>query len=581
MESLVHPSELSVWHRFLQARRLHRETSRSKNRDWYRPALELDTQLHLFVEGDKIQTARLRTTSNDTWTEVDAPPMSVEGDDLTNFLQEFRKTHLGSKVKSLGVILHLADEFAISELAPFHEPPEDLGVVRDQLFFTPAEVLEDQSVSDDDLSFRLFPYTGLANPTVPGAAITISKQHQEFLQRMRAFGDECKIPVRTVALSAPLVALASLPHMVKDAPGRPFCVFFSYSSFSVLGFFKANGDLLMLRSVRHHAGGVPANVDVIIQTMAVALELADPVVIILALSQDPASRPPRLANAVVFDWSQHCEFEADLPLEFQGASGGKLEPGAKESIGGSQTFQELEVNGWAVQDFLPPSQEELDLCPGQIEMKLMRFGGMAIKAVAVLMVLLALWTGIRAVQIMRDPAWHSDTAGASSGGLDILTTKIKRFEKWNTFLADRSKGWVTMELFNQLCPNANSMVIQQALYTVRPDAIRDQANVSMVREWTVHGLANRDALDGLQRINSREGVRELFKHISDLTGDTSMDPDAASRHLNVNLLLSENKRYDPKKGTTAVSRFPVVFSLTISQRIPLDDPLAIPAAAAA
>ena len=59
MESLVHPTQLSVWQRFLQARRLHRETSRSKNSDWFRNALELECQLHLFLEGDEISEAHV------------------------------------------------------------------------------------------------------------------------------------------------------------------------------------------------------------------------------------------------------------------------------------------------------------------------------------------------------------------------------------------------------------------------------------------------------------------------------------------------------------------------------------------
>ena len=201
MEPLVHPSELNVWSRFRQARRLHRETSRSKNSDWYRSALELDTQLHLFVESGAVLTAQLRqhSTEGAAWSEVDAPPLTVEGDDLDNYLKEFRSKHLGSRIKSLGVILHLADEFAISELKPFPEPPEDLSVVRDQLHLTPKEVLEDQSVSVEDLSFRLFPYAGPESSAYPGAAITISKPHEEFLHALRDFGERSRIPIRTAA----------------------------------------------------------------------------------------------------------------------------------------------------------------------------------------------------------------------------------------------------------------------------------------------------------------------------------------------------------------------------------------------
>jgi hypothetical protein len=582
MEPLVHPSELKTWPRFLQARRLHRETSRSRNLDWYRAALDLEIQLHLFAENGAILVARLRCKSADrvVWSEVDCPPLTADEEELENYLRDFRAKHLDGKVKSLGVILHLADEFAISELKPFVEPPEDLGSIRDQLEVIPKEVLEDQSVSVDDLSFRLFPYAGPSSATYPGAAITISRQHERFLHALRQFGEQIKLPVRTAALSAPLVALGTLPHMVKTAPDRPFCVLFSYLDFSVLGFFTSDGNLLMLRSVRHHAGRVPVNVDVIIQTMAVALELPDPAVIVLPLSQNKDAETPRLPNAVIFDWSHHSGFDGDLPLEFQGATAGKPEPGAHEGLGGSQTFQDLEVNSWTLQDFLPPTREEQDLYPGQVEMKLMRYGGLAIKAVAVLILLFFLWSGFRVVQIMSHPAWHAEANGAVAGNMEDLTTKIQRYEKWSAFLADRSKGWVTMELYSRLFPDTKSIVIKDANYVVRPDAMRDKATVSIEREWVINGFANDNAIARLTEINSREGLNKVFQEVMTITGDDSMNPAVPTRNLSVNLLVSENKRYSPERGTTTESRFPILFSLTISQRISAEDPLAIPTTAA-
>lgn len=582
MEPLAHPSELNIWQRYKQVRRLHRETTRSRNRDWYRPALDLEVQLHLFVENGAVLFARLRRESENgaTWTEVDCPPLMAEEEELKSHLAEFRLKHLDSKVNSLGVVLHLADEFAISELRPFPEPPEDLGHLRDQLQFAPKDVLEDQSVSVDDLSFRLFPYAGPSSDKYPGAAITISRQHERFLKIFRQFGEEIRLPVRTTALSAPMVAFGTLPHMVKDVPNRPFCVLFSYIDFSVLAFFTEQGNLLMLRSVRHHAGRVPANVDIIIQTMAVALELADPAVIILPLSQSPAAETPQLSNAVIFDWSHHAGFDGDLPLEFQGATIGKPEPGAHEGIGGSKTFQELEVNGWVLQDFLPPSQEEVDLYPGEVEMKLMRFGGIGIRAVAAVILVFFLWSGVRVIQIMRDPAWWSTTNAVKANSMQMLTSRIQKFEKWDAFLADRSKGWVTMELYSRLFPDSEKIVVGDAGYVVRPDAIRDKATVSIVKEWNIKGFASDDAIARLTEINSREGISKVFQEVRDATGDEAMDPSLPTRHLTVDLQVSENPRHKPEAANSHETRLPIMFTLKISQRIAAEDPLAIPTAAA-
>jgi hypothetical protein len=137
-----------------------------------------------------------------------------------------------------------------------------------------------------------------------------------------------------------------------------------------------------------------------------------------------------------------------------------------------------------------------------------------------------------------------------------------------------------MELYSRLFPDTTSIVIKDATYVVRPDAMRDKATVSIEREWTINGFANDDAIARLTEINSREGLSKVFQQVMTITGDDSMNPAVPTRNLSVNLLVSENKRYSPERGTTTESRFPILFSLTISQRISAEDPLAIPTTAA-
>ena len=138
----MHPSQLSTWQRFLQARRLHRETTRSRNLDWYREALDLECQLHLFLEGEDISEAHICSgkEGRKTWTRVAVPSLHAGEQELAEYLVEIR-THFGSKMRSLAVILHLADEFAISELAGNGERPEDLGVLSLRLVNEPKTVL--------------------------------------------------------------------------------------------------------------------------------------------------------------------------------------------------------------------------------------------------------------------------------------------------------------------------------------------------------------------------------------------------------------------------------------------------------
>ncbi len=581
MDSLVHPTQLSVWQRFLQARRLHRETARSKNPDWYCEALELECQLHLFLEGDDISEAQICSGKDPrkNWIQVEAPSLQASEEELQEFITGIRGKFQGTP-RSLGVVLHLADEFAISELARANERPEDLGVLSAQLTNAPKEVLEDHSISMEELSFRLFPYAGARAGQLFGSAITISRKHQSYLQQVRRIGESMNFPIRTCALSAPLVALAALPQLANQLPSQPFSIFFSYSTFSVIAFFTADGDLVMLRSVRHHAGGAPPHVGRIIQTMAAALELPEPLVFILPLSREEKnSSLPDLPNAVILNWRESAWFNSEVPLEFQGPS--SLQAGDKgEGLGASETFRGMATERWASQDFLPPTLEETELYPSQAEMKILRYGGVALRVGAAALALFVGWTGIRTFKIINDEAWHQ-TGEVSREGNKVLASEIRRYEQWNSFLADRSKAWVSMELVNQLFPDPESVILSDANHRVRPELADDKdKKAGVVKEWIISGVSNTEAINHLTTIGTTEGMSKVFQAVCKHTGDESLRMDLPSRSLLVNLLTTENKRYKPVGGSKPEERLPHNFRLTITQRITAEDPIAIPVLAA-
>jgi len=581
MDSLVHPSQLSVWQRFLQARRLHRETARSKNPGWYCDALELECQLHLFLEGDDISEAQIcfGKDARKNWVRVKAPSVQANEEELYEFVAGIRGQFQGTP-RSLAVVLHMADEFAISELAHANERPEDLSILSDQLTNTPKEVLEDHSTSMEELSFRLFPYHGARPGQLFGSAITISRRHQSYLEQFRAIGESMNFPIRTCALSAPLVALAGLPRLATQLPSKPFSIVFSYATFSVIAFFTAGGDLVMLRSVRHHTGGAPPHVGRIIQTMAAALELPEPSVYVLPLSREEKKGfLPELPGAVLLNWRESAWFDSDVPLEFQGPSslqGSEVDDG----LGASETFRGMAEQKWAIQDFLPPTPEETELYPSQAEMKILRYGGAALRVGAAALAIFVGWTGIRTFKIINDEAWHQ-TGEVSREGNKVLASEIRRYEQWNSFLADRSKAWVSMELVNQLFPDPESVILSDTSHRVRPElASEKDKNAGVVKEWIISGISTTEAINHLTMIGTTEGMSKVFQNVCNHTGDESLRMDLPSRSLLVNLLTTENKRYKPVGGKKPEESLPHNFRLTITQRITAEDPIAIPVLAA-
>ncbi|MBB81147.1 MAG: hypothetical protein CMN02_09175 [Roseibacillus sp.] len=581
MEALMHPAQLTTWQRFLQARRLHRETTRSRSLDWYREALDLECQLHLFLDEEDISEAHVcfGREERKTWARVAAPSLQAGEQEVIEYLAGIR-SHFDSRMKSLGVILHVADEFAISDLARANECPEDLCDLSEKLVNEPKTVLEDHSDSVEDLSFRLFPYPGAKPGQQFGSAITISRRCQAYLRQIRSVGQALNFPIRTCALSAPLVTLAALPRLAQELPSGSFAFFFSYSSFSVIAFFTGGRELVMLRSVRHHEGITPSHVGRIVQTMAAALELPDPPIYTLPLSRsEKDSAAPELPGAVVVDWRKNGWFDSGVPLEFQGPSSlaFRNEEGAARDV---RTFQGMTESGWATQDFLPESRDEVELFPSRTEMKILRLGSATLRLGVAAVVLFLGWTGVRSLKIISDESWHQ-TGEVSREGNKVLSSEIRRYEQWSSLLADRSKAWVSMELVNQLFPDPESVILSEASHRVRPEVAQNKdTSAGVVKDWTISGFSDTDALNHLTVISTTEGMGKVFDSIHLQTGNESFRTDLGSRTLLVNLLTSENKRFKPLIGKKPEERFAHNFRLTITQRITAEDPIAIPITAA-
>ncbi len=68
-----------------------------------RSALELDVQLHLFVEDSEIRAAQLacRTADAVGWTAVTPPSLAADPEELQEYFKEFRSEHLTRKTGSL------------------------------------------------------------------------------------------------------------------------------------------------------------------------------------------------------------------------------------------------------------------------------------------------------------------------------------------------------------------------------------------------------------------------------------------------------------------------------------------------
>jgi hypothetical protein len=578
-----HPASLNALQRFRQARFMLRHTNRASNPAWYRAALELDLQLHIRVDGPSV-SSYFYNRPKTQWQEG---PVITEADlrdsaKMEACAAEILKRTRSFKASSLGVILHLADEFATAELKPALDNPAALPDLRGAAVLKPATILDDSSIPPEQNSWRVLPYPAQGSGVI-GTTITLSRQYAPFLTALRSAGEANNFPIITHALSSPLVAAMGLAQCAPFAPDRAAVAILQYPWFSALFFFNEHADLLLIRTLQHrHLRQTPSLRHALATTHA-SLELIDPDLFILLLGSDleaslhsdlcsafPLSRvnivtPPTPEG--IPPWCPEPVIAATPPPKGESAH--------------SLTFSILREEKWALQDFLPPPSGVVEIYPSRSEMRLLRSLRLARLGLFALAALVMAWFALGIVDILRSRAWTFDPKEAefAKRWLSKLTHERQRGEHWDNLLEDRSKVWASMELLSRLFPERCGILVKNFTHTVRTDAAPGQAKIGFVKEWKITGLARDEAMDRLNAINTQEGIAAQFTEVARVTGSPAFNPTDRTRSLAVNLRTQENSGFKPlpldETYDTDESSYPFNFDLTITQRFEGTDPMAI------
>ena len=285
MATFQHPASLNPLQQFRQACSILRNTSRASNTAWYQEALELDFQLHIRPDGPGMATFYF-DRKRDLWSA--GPSLSAETvedpEKLESFIKEILRTTRSKNASALGVILHIADEFATSELKPEFDNPAAISELREAAVNDPNSILDDSSTLAAQASWRVVPYPAAGGDAI-GTAVTISRQHEELLSAVRQAGEKENFPVITQALSAPLVAIMGLHQTVDPTTGKPFVAILQYPWFTALAFFNDHADLSLIRTIQHRGVRRPTNLRNALTTTNASLEFLDPDLFLVPLGE--------------------------------------------------------------------------------------------------------------------------------------------------------------------------------------------------------------------------------------------------------------------------------------------------------
>ncbi len=588
MATFKHPSSLNALQQFRQACTILLKTTRASNPAWYQDALDLNFQLHIRLDGASIATFYY-DKRQDQWNEGPLLTEQILDDSgrMESFTSEILRLTRATGASSLGVVLHIADEFATTELKPELDNPAAIIELRDLAINDPAAILEDSSILATQASWRVIPYSAAGGESI-GTTITITRQHAALLNALRDAGLKANFPVITQALSAPLVAIMNLCQTVDFTTGRPFIAILQYSWFTVLAFFNEHADLRLIRTLQHRGMRRATNLRNALTTTSASLEFVDPDIFVIPLGETvdtalhenlrlayPTSNVEMVQTPTVPLLPTWC------PEPFiSAAPAAALNPKIK-----SHSFTVLRDDKWALQDFLPTPREDVEIFPNKSEMRLLRLTRLARIALFVVTGLVLALFSLGAVELLRKQEWWFDTTQTTAvkTRLTALNTELQKADHWNNLLEDRSKAWVAMEGLSRMFGENSGVLIKTYSHSVKPDntdskkASKDKAGI--LKEWKLTGFASEEALDLLNTLNTREGIAAHFIEIAEVTGNTAFDPRIGNRSISVNIPIRENSSYKPvvvdETNINDTSAYPFSFDLTITQRFESTDPLAI------
>ena len=504
-------------------------------------------------------------------------------EELEKFVNEILSLEQAKGAKALAVVIHIIDEMSLATLSPDYQNREELLELRDLMSDSPKEALGDKTVSIETHAWKLFPYPGAADGNEFATAVAVSRKHEKVLKSFREIGEGVNLPIRTAALCAPLCALASQPlfSAVKDTGVITVVL---YKKFTLLGFYNKSFELMLMRYMPHSNGAnAPANIGPAVMATCTALELESPLIQLLPMCRQDvdqaiaALQSSMMGSEIVLVDSTEImkgnNIPEDVPLEMLVST--QHFDVEHYALAGNETFGSYQTEKWHSQDFLSASREELEMYPGEQDMKFLKIGNGLKVLAAILLVSFIAYTGYNTWSKTKDPAWGYKT-GKTSATVGALTKQMQEYEQWESLLKHRSKAWVSMELISRMAPNDGSVIFNNVAHKVTLQAGKKNAKkLGLKKVWSITGYMNEKGLNYLSNLSTREGVAELFQEVAVATGNSAYRTDTGKRDLTISLKQQTNSNAGNVGPKTPGTTLKYSFNLVITQTFESDDEMAI------
>ncbi|HSJ03283.1 MAG: hypothetical protein ACAI34_02240 [Verrucomicrobium sp.] len=612
------PYDLKPADAYRQASTVASKTSRASDANWYKNSSEIAFQWHLWFDGGREVCSATFSRPEGRWRQGPPLPLAnlTTAEGMSEVLGDLLSAkYFGVRPKALGVILHSADEFALTEVAPsgdsVADANEEYGLIRYNLVDSPKETLADREISVETTSWRLLPFWGAPAGQQKAVAMALPRHREAFLNRLVESGEQWRVPVRVSVTCAPAEALAAMTVLLPELTGGCI-VILPYLKYTAVFALTPKGELRSARSLGHRGNNtVPVSFGDILWNIAVGAELV--------IAGEKGPMPPRVvivsANPAALEdvakelesYSQsrqplNCE-KVDLkalaateaipghrpefllydPKMVQAVAGGHT------NLSKSETFKSL-WDGWASQNFFNTAKLDA-LYPSLADLRLLKFSTWLVYFLAFLLIGVGGYTTFALFAAMNHPSWHltPEQVKLTEANHQKLITEERQIDVTQRLLQPRSQGWANVELLLQLFPEESGVRLESYSYILNPAApagprqpAAPKDAVGLEKEWTFKGLAKSKGLDLLNNLNSQRGLNAFFNSVAEATQDTSFAP-SGERQYRITLTQNRNPRFTASASAADVARepslsFPYTFEASIYQTLSEKDPLALPVA---
>ncbi len=617
MTSIVDPITLKPADVYRQACVVNAKTSRGHDRGWSQDPVDLNFQWHLWFDGGSEVVSATFSRVDSRWKKGPPLPLSIltSGQGVEDILSRLLDpAHFGQRPNALGVILHVADEFALSEVA--HKgnvagaTDQDFAILHFNLIDDPQEFLVDREGAVEATSWRLLPFWGAGTEEEPCTAISLSRSREVFLRNLLQLGEQWRTPIRVSVTAAPLEAFAALPLLSPAlAGGRLIAV--TYLKFTTVFALTQLGELRSMRTLLHRGNApTPAGFGDVLWNMALSAELTNPGRTrgeppkVLLLAANPVALQAARKDLEAYSYTRNPirlelldltkqsllqeiphfrpEFLVyDNTLIKQGLSG-------TSALAKSRTFTTL-WNAW-LRGFNFFNFAKLDLnYPTLQDLRLLKAAKWIVRGAVILLLGASIHCALLIIETIRNPAWTltEQELNQSVDAQTAIQTERNKINVTNTLMQSRSRGWVALEFLLQLFPENSAIILETFQYSVEttqpttptPDG-QAVPSAGMVRTWIIKGVGMPKSLECLNKLSTSRGVTAFFKNIAISTGDYSYNPDN-SRQITATQNQGRNPKFNANAGVFELTHdisvsFPIHFEATITQIISEKDTLAFP-----